>query len=115
MERALTRSLGGQHLVVETTNLNGYIWIDDAGDFYTDTARLTERITMIDPDVIHYTVTIEDPTVYTRPWTVAWALVREKESGFELIEEPCREGERSLPRLREAGFRFYFGETWKNR
>ncbi len=49
----------GTTLVVETTNLNGYIWMDDSGNFYTDTARLTERMTMIDPDVIHYEVTIE--------------------------------------------------------
>ena len=105
----------GNTLVVETTNLNGYTWIDDAGDFYTDTARLTERMTMIDPDVIHYEVTIEDPTAFTRPWKVAWALTREKEQGFELIEEPCREGDRSLPNLLDMGWKFYFGTTWRNR
>ena len=102
-------------LVVETTNLNGYIWMDDSGDFYTDTARLTERMTMIDPDVMHYEVTIEDPTAYTRPWKVAWALVREVEAGFELIEESCREGDRSVPNLLKLGRKLYFGATWKNR
>jgi len=105
----------GNTLVVETTNLNGYIWMDDSGDFYTDTARLTERMTMIDPDVIHYQVTIEDPTAYTRPWKVAWALVRETEAGFELIEESCREGDRSVPNLLKLGRKLYFGATWKNR
>ena len=105
----------GNTLVVETTNLNGYIWIDDSGDFYTDTARLIERMTMIDPDVIHYEVTIEDPSAYTRPWKVAWALVREKEAGFELIEESCREGDKSVPNLLGLGYKLYFGTTWKNR
>ena len=105
----------GNTLVVETTNLNGYIWIDDSGDFYTNTARLIERMTMIDPDVMHYEVTIEDPTAYTRPWKVAWALVREKEAGFELIEEACREGDRSVPNVLKLGYKLYFGATWKNR
>ena len=105
----------GNTLVIETTNLNGYAWLDDAGNFYTDAARLTERLTMIDPDTIHFEVTLEDPKAYTRPWKLAWALIREKEPGFELIEEACREGERALGRIREAGYKFYFGATWRQR
>ena len=105
----------GNTLVIVTNNLNGYTWMDDAGDFYTDNARITERLTMVDADTIHYEATIEDLTVYTRPWKVAWALIREKEPGFELIEEPCREGERSLGRIRETGLKFYFGAPWRQR
>jgi hypothetical protein len=105
----------GNTLVIDVRNLNGHNWLDDSGNFYTDTAHLVERLTMIDQDTIHYQVTFEDPRVYTRPWTVAWALVREKEQGFELFEEACREGERSLDRIRESGVRYYFGDTWKGR
>lgn len=105
----------GNTLVIETTNFNGFTWLDDAGNFYTSNARLTERLTMVDPDAIHYEVTVEDPTVYTRPWKLAWALVREKEPGFELIEEACREGERSMGRIREQGARLYFGIPWRFR
>ena len=92
-----TRLADGRNtLVVDVTNLNGYNWLDDAGNFFTDTVHMVERWTMIDPDTIHYQVTIEDPRVYTRPWTMSWALVREKEPGFELLEEACWEGERDL-------------------
>ena len=105
----------GNSLVIDVTRLNGYNWFDDSGNFYTDTAHIVERLTMIDRDTIHYQVTVEDPKVYTRPWTLVWALVRENAPGFELFEEACREGEHDLPRLREAGFKPYFGDTWKGR
>jgi hypothetical protein len=105
----------GNTLVIETTNFNGYTWIDDSGNFFTSTARITERLTMIDANNIHYEATFEDPTVYTRPWKVAWVLIREMEQGFELIEEACREGERALGRIREQGARYYFGIPWRFR
>ena len=105
----------GNTLVIDARNFSGYNWFDDSGNFYTDTVHLTERLTMIDRDTIHYAVTVEDPRVYTRPWTLVWALVREKEPGFELLEEACREGEHDLPRLLEQGLKFYFGDTWKGR
>lgn len=105
----------GNTLVIDVTNLNGYTWLDDSGNFYTNAAHLVERLTMIDPDTIHYEVTFEDPKTYTRPWKVAWALVREKQPGFELLEEACREGERNLPYLLKTGYKYYFGESWRGR
>lgn len=70
--------------------------------------------TMVDRDTIHYQVTIDDATVYTRPWTMAWALVRETDSRFQLLEEACVEGDRDLPHFLEAGRKFYFGKSWKS-
>jgi hypothetical protein len=105
----------GNTLVVDVTNLNGYNWLDDAGNFFTDAAHMVERWTMIDPDTIHYRVTLEDPRVYSRPWTMAWAFVREKTPGFELLEEACWEGDRDLPTLRNIGLKPYYGETWRGR
>jgi hypothetical protein len=87
----------------------------DAGNFFTDTVHMVERWTMIDPDVIHYQVTIEDPRVYTRPWTMSWALVREKEPGFELLEEACWEGEHDMEWFLNLGLKHYYGESWRGR
>lgn len=105
----------GNTLVIDSTNFNGYNWFDDSGNFYTDTAHIVERLTMIDRNTIHYEVRVEDPKVYTRPWTLVWALVREKTPGFELYEEACREGEANLPYLLKAGFKYYFGDPWRGR
>jgi hypothetical protein len=76
-------------------------WFDSAGDFLTDAAHVVERLTLIDPDTIHYQATIEDPNVFTGPWTIAAAVRRNKEPGFELLEESCREGESDLDHLRK--------------
>jgi hypothetical protein len=105
----------GNTLVIDVANLNGFTWMDDSGNFYSDTAHLVERLSMINPDTMLYEVTVEDPTVFTRPWKIVWAQVRVTEKDFELFEESCWEGERDLPRFRELGFSDYYGESWKNR
>jgi len=58
----------GDTLVVEVTGLNGRAWLDSAGNFYSENTRLVERWTRVDANTIDYEVTIEDPTIYTRPW-----------------------------------------------
>ena len=105
----------GNTLVIETTNMNGRWWYDSMGHFASDALRVVERLTMVDPDTIHYQVTIEDPRVYTRPWTMSWALVREKEPGFELLEEACWEGERDMEWFLNLGLKHYYGESWRGR
>ncbi len=60
----------GNTLVVDATNFNGHTWFDIVGNFHSDTMTLIERWTFVNPDRIDYLVTIEDPRVYTRPWTM---------------------------------------------
>jgi hypothetical protein len=99
----------GNTLVVDVTNQNARPWLDQAGNFYSDAAHMVERFTLIDPDTIHYDVTIDDPGVYTKPWRMAFPLRRNKERGFELMEEACHEGERNTQPLIDLGFRIYPG------
>jgi hypothetical protein len=96
-------------LVVDVANNNARPWFDQAGNFYSDAVHMVERLTLIDPDTIHYQVTIEDATVYTEPWTMAFPIRRNKEKGFRLLEEACHEGERNTDPLLRLGYRIYPG------
>jgi streptogramin lyase len=79
----------GDTLVVDVTNHNDRTWFDAQGDFHSDALHVTERYTMVDADSIRYEATIEDPQVFTRPWTITVPLQRQK--GMPRVTEyPCR-------------------------
>ena len=99
----------GNTLIVDVTNQNAQPWFDQKGNFYSDAAHMVERFTLIDADTIHYEIRIEDPTLYTRPWTMAFPMRRITEKGFELPEEACHEGEKNVQILISLGYRLYPG------
>ena len=84
----------GDTLVVETTNfhpagnpMGGYFRYAD------EHLRLTERFTRVDDATLRYEFTVDDPTVWTRPWTAA---IYWKKSSGEIYEYACHEGNYSL-------------------
>jgi hypothetical protein len=93
----------GNTLHVDVSNKNDRTRFDIVGDFYSDAVRIRERFTVVDTDTIRYEATFDDPTVYTRPFTMRLNLGRavrgEEAKRHELMEEACREGERSTPAL----------------
>jgi hypothetical protein len=101
----------GNTLVVDVTNMNGLAWIDNAGNFASDALHVVERFTMIDRDTIHWEGRIEDPKVYTHPWTMVSALTRNKEPGFEIWEQACHEGNRSVKDQLDLGMKPFQGVT----
>jgi hypothetical protein len=78
----------GDTLVVAVTNHNDKTWLDMAGNFHGAAMRLTERYTLASPDVIRYEVTVDDPEVFTKPWTMAMPLYRRTDLA-RLLEYQC--------------------------
>jgi hypothetical protein len=77
----------GNTLVVEVTNFS------DKTDFRgsRETLRLIERFTRVDANTINYTVTIDDPSTFTRTWTIGVPLTQDKEQ-TDIFEYACHEG-----------------------
>jgi hypothetical protein len=86
----------GDTLVVDVTNFSPKT--DYQGS--RENLHLVERWTRTGPLSLEYAVTIEDPTVWTRPWTVKQEFTRQSEQENRIYYEPrCNEGNYALPGL----------------
>jgi hypothetical protein len=89
----------GDTLVVETTNfrvgnnMGGYFRFAD------ENLKLTERFTRVADDTVRYEFTVDDPTVWTLPWTAA---IYWKKANGEIYEYACHEGNISLRAMLSA-------------
>ncbi|MBO9581127.1 MAG: hypothetical protein J7498_09580 [Sphingobium sp.] len=79
----------GDALVVDVTDFNDVTWLDRAGNYHSPDMHVTETWRFVDHDTISYTAIVEDPQVYTKPWTINVLLNRRREKNFELIEDYC--------------------------
>ena len=79
----------GDTLVIDVTGFNGHAWFDRAGNFASDALHVVERFTPTSPDHLMYEATIEDPTVFTRPWTMSFPIYRRLEPNVQLVEFNC--------------------------
>ena len=90
----------GDTLVIDTTNLNGKSWLSEIGDVISHRAHVVERLTMVNPNRIEFEATVDDPLVYTRPWTMAFAYNRSR--GDLLLEQACHEGNEAVKLMKGA-------------
>jgi hypothetical protein len=81
----------GDTLVVTVTDQVPQTWFDRAGNFHSEALVVTERYTPISPYHLQYEATIEDPEVFTRPWTISMPLYRRIEENAEILEFKCVE------------------------
>ena len=77
----------GDTLVIETINFNG------RAPFQGSSAgvKLIERYTRVATNVLEYQFTVDDPAVWTRPWTARFTFDRDDDQ-YELVEYSCHEG-----------------------
>jgi len=84
-------SWDGETLVIEVTDQVPDTWLDRNGNHHSDQIHVVERYTATSPDHLQYEATIEDPEVYTRPWTLGLPLYRRIDENMQLLEFKCVE------------------------
>jgi hypothetical protein len=86
----------GDTLVIDVTNFSAKT--DFQGS--RENLHVVERWTRTAPEMLAYEVTIDDPTVWTRPWTVKQEFTRQSDQQNRIYYEPrCNEGNYALPGL----------------
>ena len=100
----------GNTLVVDVTNFTDETWVvghgappegalasalvTGHGAFNSLDLHVVERFTLVDANTIRYQATIEDPKVFTRPWSLSLIAFRRALPGHQLFEYACHEGNR---------------------
>ena len=87
-------------LVVQTIGFRYNLWIDLHGSPMSDAAKMTERLRRPNYGTLEVEITVDDPKVYTRPWTVRMDQVIELDT--DLIDEFCLENEKSYERMQRS-------------
>jgi len=87
-------------LVVTTAGFNDKGWLDSAGHPQTESLRITERLQRRDFGHMDFEMTIDDPKVFTRPFTVKRERLLAPDT--ELLEDVC-ENEKDVAHLSGDG------------
>jgi hypothetical protein len=87
----------GDTLVVDVTSFNTNTWLTGVGTIHTEDLRVTERYTRDSFDTIRYEVTMDDPAVLTRPWTIRETF--RLRPGERIREYECIESNEDLQRF----------------
>jgi hypothetical protein len=94
----------GDTLVVDTTNFNGKTWMGLGGDFHGADAHIVERYTMSDANTLNWQMTITNPKVFTRPWTMTsaapWRRAKPDPDDEMGDDDSCHEGNADLVHLK---------------
>jgi hypothetical protein len=84
----------GDTLIIDTVGFTdagtGTIGLRPTAD---ENLRLTERLTRLDADTLLYQFTVNDPTVWSQPWTAAVPMTKSQD---EMYEYACHEGNHGL-------------------
>ena len=72
--------------------INGTQATTGLGVFHSGDLHVIERFTFVDANTISYRATIEDPNVFTEPWTIEFDALRRAPDAHMLFEYECHEG-----------------------
>ena len=89
----------GDTLVVDVIGFNDKGWLTGTGTLHSEELHVTERYTRVDKDQIDYVVTMDDPKVFTEPWTIHTKLMHRE--GTRLQEYVCAENNVEMARFQQ--------------
>jgi hypothetical protein len=84
----------GDILVVDTIGLREETWLDTNGYEHSDKLHLIERFQKTGPDTFRWTVTVDDPVFYTKPFT--YARTARRMNNTRVMPARCADNEQSL-------------------
>lgn len=84
-------------LVVDTVGFNDKTWLDASGHPHSEALHLTERFHRRDFGHMDLQITIEDPKMYTRPFTIKYAQRLLPDT--DILETVCTENEKDRTHL----------------
>jgi hypothetical protein len=87
----------GDTLVVETTNFKA----ESAPQGGSENIRMTERFRATGPDTVEWSVTFDDASVWTRPWTFSMPLTKVDKTQ-QMFEYACHEGNHAMRNILSA-------------
>lgn len=79
----------GDTLVVDTSYFNDQTWFDASGNHHSSQLHVVERLTPTSENHINYEAMIEDPEVFTEPWTIEMPLYRRLEENLQILDYDC--------------------------
>ncbi len=82
--------------VAQSAGFDERTWIDAAGRPHSESMRVEERYQRVDRDHILLTITIDDPVMYTKPWTALRMSLRLQSPTFDIREMECSPSENAL-------------------
>jgi hypothetical protein len=77
----------GETLVIESTNFTDRTSLQG---LHSDKLKVTERITRIDPQMLDWRVTVEDPETWVAPFTLRYTITQQPD--YDIYEYGCHEG-----------------------
>jgi hypothetical protein len=79
--------------VAQSAGFDERTWLDAAGRPHSDELRVEERYQRVDRDHLLMTIVIDDPKMYTKPWTALKMSLRLQSPTFDIREMECAPSE----------------------
>src|SRR5580765_1498727 len=87
----------GDTLVVDAAGFNDETWLDSGGHPHSEALRVHERFYRRDFGHMDLTVTVDDPKMYTKPFTIKVTELLQPDT--DILESVCNENEKDRARL----------------